>query len=192
MSQSRIDHLQQLRTISDIIVAAILIMAIELVISWNHISGVDDLGNAAQLIPPVISGAYLLRSIYVWFLEPPQGRSPLSDFPFYPGGSFYANANGYNDDQQPRGDIVYIGSMRDWDNRRRHSHNRAPRRHSAPAPLGGMDPLSSPYSPMGAMGNEYPQMSAAGVPQEPAAAATAHGRHATVVDQADDIYSANA
>lgn len=192
MSQSRIDHLRQLRTIFDIIVAAILTMAVELVISWNHISGVDDLENAAQLIPPIISGAYLLRSVYVWLLGPPPSDGPLLDFPFFSGGSFYTSASGYDADQQPRGNIIYIGSMRDWDSWRRHSRDRYPRRHSAPTPLGGMHPLSSPYNPMGAMGDEYPQWSAAGVPQEPAAAATAYSRHATVGDQADDIYGANA
>ncbi|KAF3760552.1 hypothetical protein M406DRAFT_222866, partial [Cryphonectria parasitica EP155] len=55
ITNNRIVFLQQLRTFSDLIVAAILVMAVELVISWNHISGVNDLSSAAQLIPPVIS-----------------------------------------------------------------------------------------------------------------------------------------
>ncbi|KAL1874811.1 hypothetical protein Daus18300_003352 [Diaporthe australafricana] len=47
------------QTICDLIVAAIITVAIELVIFWNKIKGANDLDSAAQLMPPVITGAYL-------------------------------------------------------------------------------------------------------------------------------------
>lgn len=43
--------------------------AVELIISWNHISGVNNLDTAAQLIPVAISAAYLFRGFYVWLSE---------------------------------------------------------------------------------------------------------------------------
>lgn len=58
--------LQHFRTICDLIVATTVTLAIELVISWNKITGANDLDSAAQLIPPVITGAFLAHSLCAW------------------------------------------------------------------------------------------------------------------------------
>lgn len=57
--------LQMLRALTDVITATLLVMAVELVVAWNRIAGVNRLDSAAQLIPPVLSGAYLLGSVWV-------------------------------------------------------------------------------------------------------------------------------
>lgn len=58
--------LRHFQTICDLIVAVTVTVAIELVISWNEIQGANDLDSAAQLIPPVITGAFLVHSLCVW------------------------------------------------------------------------------------------------------------------------------
>lgn len=39
-------------------------------ISWNHIVGANDLNSAAQLIPPVTTGAFLVHGLCVWAAGP--------------------------------------------------------------------------------------------------------------------------
>lgn len=168
-------------------------MAVELVISWNNISGVNDLDTAAQLIPPVASGAYLLRSVFAWLSEPSPEQSHFIEFPYFPSGSFYTSTSGGSNGGggQPRGNTVYIGSSRDWAGQRRHSHHHNHRRHRAREGSHVVDPSYTAYNAMGHMGNAYPQMSTVAVSQEPAPAAAAHSRRATVVDEADEIYAAD-
>ncbi|KAI7780881.1 hypothetical protein LA080_015448 [Diaporthe eres] len=55
ITKNRILSLQHFQTICDLIVATTVTAAIELVISWNKITGANDLDSAAQLIPPVIT-----------------------------------------------------------------------------------------------------------------------------------------
>lgn len=137
-------------------------MAIELVISWNNISGVNDLDSAAQLIPPIISGAYFLRGIYVWMSEPPPEETHYVDFPYFPtGNGGDTSYTGSSDSGHPprRRRAVNVGASNDWAGRRRHSH-----RHRTSIPV---DPN---------MGE--PEMS------------TAYSRHATVVDAPDEAHAA--
>lgn len=188
----RIETLQQLRTISDIIVAAIITTAVELAISWNNLRGVNDLSTAAQLIPSVISAAYLLRSIYVWIFEPPSEQSHLVEFPYFADGSggsgTYTNPSdgGGGGGGYPQRNMMFLGSSRDWDGRRHspyhHHRHRHRRRRSSQ-----MDPAMA-YAAHGAMG--HPDLSTAGFPYAPASAANP-SRHATVVDAPDEIYAAD-
>lgn len=115
ISHDRIQSLQQFRTISDFILAAIVTTATELVISWNNISGVNNLDTAAQLIPPIISAAYFLRSIYVWMSEaPPDDESYDVDVSYWDGA-----------DRAPTpSHTIYEDPSYDWASR-----NRQPRRH---------------------------------------------------------------
>ncbi|KAK7722487.1 hypothetical protein SLS64_001024 [Diaporthe eres] len=55
ITKNRILSLQHFQTLCDLIVATTVTAAIELVISWNKITGANDLDSAAQLIPPVIT-----------------------------------------------------------------------------------------------------------------------------------------
>lgn len=182
MSQDRIESLQQLRAISDIIVASVLTMAVELVISWNNIRGVNDLDTAAQLIPLVVSGAFLLRSVYVWISQSIPQDSDSVDCQYWPDDSYYnwTNGDSNGDYVQPRRNMVYIGSLWDWagqrppSQHRSHSHSRRRRRRRAREDEDAADPSYVAYDAMGHMGDGFPQMSAAGVPQEPAPAATGH------------------
>jgi hypothetical protein len=48
-------------------IAAVVIVAVELTISWNNIQGVYSAGPAGQLIPTVIGIGTFLRVIYIWF-----------------------------------------------------------------------------------------------------------------------------
>lgn len=193
ISQDRIDSLQQLRTISDIVVAAVLTMAIELVIAWNHISDVQDINTAAQLIPPVVSGAFVLRSVIAWMSEPPLEQSHLLEFPLFPSGSVYTSTSGGS--HRRRRNTVYIGSSRDWTGRQRrtsHRHHHGSHRRRARESAYVVDPSYIPYSAAGfPASNVYPQMYAAGAFQGPPEAAAAHGRHATFAGDADDIYAAD-
>ncbi|KAJ0119332.1 hypothetical protein J7T55_013570 [Diaporthe amygdali] len=70
ITKNRILSLQHFRTICDLIVASIVTLAIELVISWNKITVANDLNSSAQIIPPALTGAYLLRCVCVWITGP--------------------------------------------------------------------------------------------------------------------------
>ena len=46
--------LQRLQTIIDVITAGVVVTAIELLIRWNGIEGVDSVSTVAQTIPMII------------------------------------------------------------------------------------------------------------------------------------------
>lgn len=125
--------MQQLRTILDLIVATIVIIAIELSISWNNISSVNNLDSAAQFIPFIISAAYFLRSFYVWLSGPsPEDSHHYFDFPYFPtgdggsggGGSYtYTVSDGGSIPKRRRG-TVYIGASNEWLGRKHHRRHR--------------------------------------------------------------------
>lgn len=171
MTYERIYSLQQLRTISDVIVAAILTMAIELTISWNHIGGVDNLDTVAQLIPLVISAAYLLRSIYVWLLEPSPEFLEYDDSYFLSGSNTVTSGGGGN---LPTSHTVYLGTASDWPQPRQYSHSTRPhhyRRHSRVS------------HPVADSRHYIPEVSA--VPGVSSAAPVHHPRVVTVEDDPD-------
>lgn len=166
ITPSGIQCLQQFRTISDFLVAAIVTMAIELVISWNNISGVNNLDSAAQLIPLFITGAYLLRSIYVWMADPPQENSHYVDFPYFPTGdggiASYTVTSDSGADAPTWRPTVYEGYSQDWAGQRRHSHRHRRHRRNTHADYDAGEPKMS----------------------------TAYSRHATVVDAPDEGHAA--
>lgn len=193
ITTDRIESLQQLRTISDVIVAAIVTTAVELAISWNTISDVNDLSTGAQLVPSFISAAYLLRSIYVWIFEPSFEENHLVEFPYFPRGSggsgIYTTASdsgGGGGGGYPRRNMVYLGSSRDWEGQRRQSNPHNRRRHRGQR-SSQMDPAMI-YAAHGAMG--YPDLPMSEVPYAPASAAIP-SRHAPVVNTPDERYAAD-
>jgi hypothetical protein len=112
-------------------------MSIELTISWNKIHNINDLDTAAQLIPSIISAAYLLRSIYIWLSGPAPEDSYHDDFdfPYFStgdgrGSSYsYTASNGGGSMPKRRRETVYLGTNNEWLGRRRrrrghHSHRR--------------------------------------------------------------------
>jgi hypothetical protein len=64
----------------DDVTASIVVVATELTIQWNHISDINTLSSAGQLIPFVIGLGVVLRVLYVWLtpgLHPSQPKPPL-------------------------------------------------------------------------------------------------------------------
>lgn len=141
-------------------------MAIELVVVWNNISAVNTLDSAAQLLPPIISGAYFLRSLYVWMSGPADGGGDDDDntdprdgeFPLFgdggsgDGGSYIYTisdrAPGHHHRRGAATRPAYdVGATNDWmgsgprnDRHRTHHHHRH-RRHRRHA--GGGEPVMS-------------------------------------------------
>lgn len=124
VSQNRIESLQQFRAISDFLAAAIVTTAVELVISWNNISNVNNLDTAAQLIPAIISAAYFLRSIYLGMSEPSPENSSYVDYPYWEDVGI--PDQGYA--PSTRTHIVYETTPQDWPGQRHQTHRH--RRHS--------------------------------------------------------------
>lgn len=121
----RIRALQELRTISDVIVASVVTTAIELVISWNHIGGVNNLDTAAQLIPLAISTAYLLRSLYLWVAGPPSESDPYTT-----GANTGASSRrGRSQSRREHRGSYFRSGRRDWSRRHRRQSHRSSRQY---------------------------------------------------------------
>lgn len=149
ISHNRIESLQQFRTISDFIVAAIITTAVELVISWNNIGSVNNLDTAAQLIPPIISAAYFLRSIYVWMFKSPSEDSSCIDYSYWDGtsASFIPPSDGVHRPPMPSR-TVYEEPFYDWAGQTRHSRRHHRHRRSTQAGYGAGQPeMSTAYPP---------------------------------------------
>ena len=65
--------LRFLRTLSNLVVFAVLVVAVELSIQFNNLQdgspSVNDLGWSAQLIPLVLSAGIVLRSMFMHFVR---------------------------------------------------------------------------------------------------------------------------
>ncbi|KAN0110780.1 hypothetical protein V8E51_007167 [Hyaloscypha variabilis] len=57
--------LQRLQTISDVIVAGVVVTAIELLIRWNGIQGVNSVSTAGQTIPMIVGIGLVARVVYI-------------------------------------------------------------------------------------------------------------------------------
>ena len=57
--------LQRLQAMSDITVAGVVVTAIELVIRWNGIEGVDSVSTAGQTIPMIVGVGLVARVVYI-------------------------------------------------------------------------------------------------------------------------------
>jgi hypothetical protein len=76
----RVDALRTLNLANNFTTASIVVVATELTIQWNHISDINTLSSAGQLIPFVIGLGVVLRVLYVWLtpgLHPSQPKPPL-------------------------------------------------------------------------------------------------------------------
>lgn len=149
ISQNRIESLQQFSTISDVIVAAIVTTAIELVIAWNNISGVNNLDTAAQLIPPIIGAAYFLHSIYVWMSESPSEDSSYVDVSSWDGiSASYTHANDGANRAYIPSRAVYEDPSYVWAGQTRHPHRHRRHRRSTATDYGAGQPeMSTAYPP---------------------------------------------
>lgn len=56
--------MSRVQLLSDLTVFSVLIVAVELSIQWNEISGVNELDTVAQLVPPLIAGSVMLRAVH--------------------------------------------------------------------------------------------------------------------------------
>lgn len=137
------------------------------------ISGVNKLDSAAQLIPPLISAAYFIRSIYVCMSGPnstDDSSHHYYDFPYFPtgdGGSYsYTISDNSATNPKPRR-TAYVGASSDWAGRRRHSH-RHHRRHHRGEYDAGEPVMSTVYSR---------RATVVDVPEEAPGAAAAAGKN---------------
>lgn len=73
----RVNALQKLNMVNNIVTATIVVVATELTIKWNRITDVNTLSSAGQLIPFVIGLGVVVRVLYVW-RKPGPRRSPSS------------------------------------------------------------------------------------------------------------------
>ncbi|GJN86771.1 hypothetical protein PLIIFM63780_010353 [Purpureocillium lilacinum] len=64
LPQGLIDALSRVQLLSDLTVFSVLIVAVELSIQWNEISGVNELDTVAQLVPPLIAASVMLRAVH--------------------------------------------------------------------------------------------------------------------------------
>lgn len=84
-SQQWLDHrigtLQLLNMVQSVATATVVVVATELTIQWNDITGLNSLDSAGQLIPFVIGSGILVRVIYVFsragYRPPSTRRRPL-------------------------------------------------------------------------------------------------------------------
>ncbi|KAK3331474.1 hypothetical protein B0H66DRAFT_97898 [Apodospora peruviana] len=59
-------ELQFMQTVSNVTIATVVVVAVELTIQWNSLSEVNDVSTAGQTIPVVIAGGLLAHVLYVW------------------------------------------------------------------------------------------------------------------------------
>ncbi|KAK2011667.1 hypothetical protein LZ32DRAFT_618977 [Colletotrichum eremochloae] len=65
--KTHIVAVKELKTLSDIAVAATLTAAIELTVSWNDISGVNYVSDTAQVLSLLVSAGFLVRMLFLHF-----------------------------------------------------------------------------------------------------------------------------
>lgn len=58
---------KEIKTLSNIAVAATLTAAVELTISWNHIQDVNNISDVVQMLPLFISAGFLVRLLFLHF-----------------------------------------------------------------------------------------------------------------------------
>lgn len=59
--------IKELKTLSNVAVAATLTAAVELAVVWNHISNVDNVADVAQVLPLLVSAGFLVRILFLHF-----------------------------------------------------------------------------------------------------------------------------
>jgi hypothetical protein len=85
--------LQRLQTIIDVITAGVVVTAIELLIRWNGIEGVDSVSTVAQTIPMIIGIGLITRVAYIGFSGDVDEADDWSSSG-YGSGSYYSSGSG--------------------------------------------------------------------------------------------------
>lgn len=85
--------LQRLQTIIDVITASVVVTAIELLIRWNGIQGVDSVSAVAQTIPMIIGIGLITRVAYIGFSGDVDEADDWSSSG-YGSGSYYSSGSG--------------------------------------------------------------------------------------------------
>jgi len=71
-------ELQFAQGVSDVAVASVLVIAIELTIQWNDLTAVNDLADPAQMIPTFVAAGLFAHIGYVW-MNPYHNAEILED-----------------------------------------------------------------------------------------------------------------
>ncbi|GKT68566.1 hypothetical protein ColTof4_00989 [Colletotrichum tofieldiae] len=58
---------KELKTLSNVAVAATLTAAVELTVSWNDISNANYVSDIAQVLPLLVSAGFLVRMLFLHF-----------------------------------------------------------------------------------------------------------------------------
>ncbi|KAF9882484.1 hypothetical protein CkaCkLH20_00520 [Colletotrichum karsti] len=70
---------KELKTLSNIAVAATLTAAVELTVAWNHISDVNNISDVAQIFPLLVSAGFLVRVMFLHFAGANEASDSSSD-----------------------------------------------------------------------------------------------------------------
>lgn len=84
----RVDALQKLNLANNLITATTVVVATELTIEWNHITAVNTISSAGQLIPFVIGLGVVVRVLYVWRKPEPRPLPGSDVSPDEPGDPY--------------------------------------------------------------------------------------------------------
>lgn len=70
---------KELKTLSNVAVAATLTAATELAVSWNDIPGVNYVSDIAQVLPLLVSAGFLVRILFLHFAGASGGSDSEED-----------------------------------------------------------------------------------------------------------------
>ncbi|KAK2040705.1 hypothetical protein LZ31DRAFT_557599 [Colletotrichum somersetense] len=80
VSKTHIVAVKELKTLSDVAVAATLTAGVELVVSWNGISAaVNHVSDTAQVLPLLVSAGFLVRVLFLHFAGADGGSDSSDD-----------------------------------------------------------------------------------------------------------------
>ncbi|KAK1976995.1 hypothetical protein LZ30DRAFT_602274 [Colletotrichum cereale] len=77
--KTHIVAVKELKTLSDMAVAATLTAAVELAVSWNGIAGANYVSDTAQVLPLLVSAGFLVRMLFLHFAGAGGGSDSSGD-----------------------------------------------------------------------------------------------------------------
>ncbi|KAK1580602.1 uncharacterized protein LY79DRAFT_671666 [Colletotrichum navitas] len=79
VSKTHIVAVKELKTLSDVAVAATLTAAVELAVSWNGITDANYVSDTAQVLPLLVSAGFLVRMLFLHFAAADGGSDSSED-----------------------------------------------------------------------------------------------------------------
>ncbi|KAK1998406.1 hypothetical protein LX36DRAFT_33981 [Colletotrichum falcatum] len=94
VSKTHIVAVKELKTLSDVAVAATLTAAVELAVSWNGISGANHVFDTAQVLPLLVSAGFLVRMLFLHFAGVDGGSDSAEDDSDWGSRSYMTESQG--------------------------------------------------------------------------------------------------